>query len=530
MTSASLTSPLARFLRPRASPSLLVNPGYAELLRRAGLERPEDFLRLPQTIISGHPGRQVSRVTLGTGAETCTAFLKREHRVPWKERLLNAWDGFGLTSKSVREAQTLEGLRPHFEGCPEWIAAGEVPGGQAFLLVRELPGRLELRRFLQSQCAAPAGWRRRFARKLGRVLARLHDSGFAHGDLYANHVLVCPETETIDMVDWQRAPRRGKLTLARRWRDLATLSATLPEDLATPRERLAFLSAYLRHAGLRSLFREALSAVRSLAANLSRRRHVRAKQLLPLAPGQQSLVCLEAENALCVTPAFLAVWPLSVPDFLRSSPANEGSRSRAVALPDGGQGLLVRARHCLPWYRRRGRARRTWTSPERLRMSTLFRLQRYGIEAPQVLAVGERPAGETHVDAFLLTRQLAATRPLSDWLRERAGQRLTLSERRLRREVLRQAGGLLARLHAAGCYFHGEPAGFAVQTSTTRAPRLVVEDAVGLCIRRRFRCLHAQRDLSSLCRHLALWGGSRTDGLRIRRGYAANSPASPGSS
>jgi len=528
MTSDSLTSPLARLLRPRASPSLLVNPAYTELLRRTGLDRPEDFLKLPQIIISGHPGRQVSRVTLGTGAETCTAFLKREHRVPWKERLLNAWDGFGPASKSLREAQTLESLRPHFGGCPDWIAAGEVPGGQAFLLVRELPGRIELRRFLQSRSGAAAGWRRRFARKLARVLARLHESGFAHGDLYANHVLVCPVTETIDLVDWQRAPRRGKLASASRWRDLATLSATLLDDLATPRDRLAFLSVYLKHAGLRPLFREALLSVRRLAASLSRRRHVRAKQLLPLAPGQQSLVCLEAENALCVTPAFLALWPSSVPDFLRMPPGDAGPMSREITLPDGGQGLLVWARHRLPWYRRRGRARRTWTSPERLRMSTLFRLQRYGIEAPEVLAVGERLAGATHVDALLLTRQPAATQPLTDWLIERAGQRLTLCERRLRREVLRQAGALLARLHDAGCYFRGESAGFAVRTSTAGAPRLVVDDAAALCIRRRFRRLHAQRDLFGLCRHLALCGASRTDELRVRRGYAASSPGERG--
>src|SRR2546430_10495484 len=98
-------------------------------------------------------------------------------------------------------------------------------------------------------------------------------------------------------------------------------------------------------------------------------------------------------------------------------------------------------------------------------MSTLFRLQRYGIEAPLVLAVGERVAGDTHVDAFLLTRQPAATQPLTNWLIEPGGQRLTLSERRLRREVLRQAGALLARLHDAGCYFRGEPARVAVQTS-----------------------------------------------------------------
>src|SRR5207249_12050241 len=125
--------------------------------------------------------------------EALTGFLKRGHRGPWKERLLNARDGFGLVSKSLREEQTLEAIRPHFTGFPDWIAAGELLDGQAFLLRRELPGRLDLRRFLQA-CGTLSPPRRRFARKLGRLLASLHESGFAHGDLYANHVLVDPET------------------------------------------------------------------------------------------------------------------------------------------------------------------------------------------------------------------------------------------------------------------------------------------------------------------------------------------------
>src|SRR5206468_12304353 len=129
-------------------------------------------------------------------------------------------------------------------------------------------------------------------------------------------------------------------------RDLATLAATLPGDLAAEHDRLACLSAYLERAGLRPLFREAVSSIRQMEADLSRRRHVRAKQLLPLAPGQQSLVCLEEGNALCITPAFLALWPASIPDFLRAAPEAAAVQSE-VELPDGGRGLLVRSRYCL---------------------------------------------------------------------------------------------------------------------------------------------------------------------------------------
>ena len=61
------------------------------------------------------------------------------------------------------------------------------------------------------------------------------------------------------------------------------------------------------------------------------------------------------------------------------------------------------------------------------------------------------------MNAFLLTRQPPAAQPLTDWLIEQAGRLLTPDERRLRWDVLRQAGALLARLHEAGCYFLGAP-------------------------------------------------------------------------
>lgn len=399
------TSPLPARPSWLCRPPLVVNPAYADLLRRAGLLAAEDFLALPETIVSGHPNRQVSRVTLGTGPGAVTAFLKKEHRVPWKERLTNSLAGFGFASKSWREARTLAALRPAFPGCPDWIAAGE-SGGRAFLLVRDVPGAVELRRHLESAGAPPA--RRRLARHLGEALARLHAAGFAHGDLYANHVLVAPESGRVTLVDWQRSGRRGRPGWGRRWRDLAALSATLPDDLVGPRDRLACLRGYVRssvpgRAARRALLRRAAGRVAAAEARLLRRRHVRAKRLPLLPPGQQSLVCLEADNALCVTPAFLALWPSEVPEWLLSAPKWRKS-SEVVPLPDGGCGRLVKGRYRLAWLRRAGWVRSVWTSPERRQMNALNRLQRCGIEAPQVLAVGERGEGDGWVHAFLLTR------------------------------------------------------------------------------------------------------------------------------
>src|SRR2546430_17668313 len=71
-------------------------------------------------------------------------------------------------------------------GCPEFMAAGDADGS-AFLLVRAEEGA-NLRDALRDLKDLRA--RRAMALRLGATLARLHDAGFVHADLYAKHVLV----------------------------------------------------------------------------------------------------------------------------------------------------------------------------------------------------------------------------------------------------------------------------------------------------------------------------------------------------
>src|SRR5258707_8558340 len=79
--------------------SLEVNPQYRTVLHALGLSRIEDFLDLPSVIISGHPNRNVARVTLGDGPEAISAYLKREHRVLWRDYLNSLLAGFGPVSR-----------------------------------------------------------------------------------------------------------------------------------------------------------------------------------------------------------------------------------------------------------------------------------------------------------------------------------------------------------------------------------------------------------------------------------------------
>jgi heptose I phosphotransferase len=94
--------------------------------------------------------------------------------------------------------------------------------------------------------------RRRLLRDLAEAVARLHDAGLHHRDLYLNHVFVEPAADRprFAVIDCERVARHRRVLS--RWvvKDLAALEVSAPPE-ARPAERLAFLVAYLRARGLR---------------------------------------------------------------------------------------------------------------------------------------------------------------------------------------------------------------------------------------------------------------------------------------
>jgi hypothetical protein len=94
--------------------------------------------------------------------------------------------------------------------------------------------------------------RRRLLRDLAFAVARLHDAGLHHRDLYLNHVYADASLERprFAIIDCERVGRHRRVLS--RWvvKDLAALESSAP-DAVLPAERLAFLAAYLRARGLR---------------------------------------------------------------------------------------------------------------------------------------------------------------------------------------------------------------------------------------------------------------------------------------
>lgn len=383
---------------------LCVNPHYRDFLRSLGLHTAEDFLALPAVIVSGHPERHVGRVTLGSGPSAVVAFLKREHRVRRRDRLASALAGFGFASKSEREAKTLARIHDARIGCPEWMAYGKDGRGRAFLLARALEGAVELRRFLQDGSDATPSERRVFARKLGEALARMHEAGVAHGDLYAKHVFVDPCGQEVYYLDWQRSRLLRRVGRGRRFRDLAALDATLADGLASTLERAEFLRAYLAAApGARS-WRWTAVEIRERAESLLRRRHIRESREPPATGRPQELLWLDGE-ALCVTPEFWAELGGRVPEWLPLSAAQGERVARGfVPLPGGRRGELVRrcSGRPLSWLWAQFR-RRPLISEDVRRAGQIFQLQRKGVEVPKLLAFGQRRSLPWRIESFLLT-------------------------------------------------------------------------------------------------------------------------------
>jgi heptose I phosphotransferase len=497
---------------------VVFRPGCRDWLRRLGLSEAEHFLDLPAMHVSGHPGRHVARVLLGAGPGAPTAFLKRELRIGWAVRLKNFLAGFGPVSRSLREARALRALEHEGLPGPQWLAAGEDGRGRAFLLVRAVPGSADLASYLRTQPDRNA--RRGVARALGRALAGLHEAGFQHRDLYAKHVLVDPCTGAAHFLDWQRARRVYALDRQARARDLAALHATLSEALASPRERLACLGAYLRQAGIPEQRRVLLHAVEARARQLLRRRHIQEKRQAQPTAEPQAWICLDGEG-LCVTPALARL--ASEEDLhgltLERQPAAIGPLFRRwLALPGGLRGLLVRRRGrqllAALWSRLSGRP---LSSPEQRQAALLLRLERYAVPAPRVLALGQRRGPGGQMESFLLTEPATDAVHLEAWLAHDA--RAARGRPGARRDVLRQAGALLRRLHQAGCYLDGQPGALSVQAPPGAAPRLVLGNVEGVRVRRRRRRTRARHDLSHLQGVLARAGCGRTDLRRFLAGY-----------
>jgi tRNA A-37 threonylcarbamoyl transferase component Bud32 len=476
-----------------------IHSGYQETFHRRGLVRAQDFLRLPGVILCGHPDRHVLRV------EKMPALLKKEHRVPWRDLVANAWDGFGFVSKSTREAKILHLAEKAKIPCPQVLAHGH-SGPQAFLLVEDKSGMMEIRQYVQQHPQQKT----RVARALGREIARMHAAGFEHGELFTKHILIGPDG-CICFLDWQRARLHKNITRNSCCRDLAKLDATLPTTLASDRMRRTLLRDYLRHfLGIERT--KALSSwaakIRRLSLKLQQKHRIRVLRRLPLPSGSQNLIWLDGE-ALCITQAFRAELGAALPDWLRFRGLQRGPvETSQVQLGENRRGNLVRrsvggiGRWLLSWFR-------SAQAPEVQQAALLFRLERHAVPSAKLLAFGQSPVRPGGRESFLLTENLPSEGTLDDFLAHfRSSAR--------RATWLRQAGALLRGLHDAGYALGYQVVTFASMCAVQKNDRVVLARFDGLKRDTRAWTVLARQDIPWLQTRYEL---TSTDMMRFFLGY-----------
>jgi hypothetical protein len=81
---------------------------------------------------------------------------------------------------------------------------------------------------------------------LWQLAVRLHRSGFAHGDLRAQHIFLTPRPGELDarLIDLEDVHRSRRLSDEQRLHALAQLNASLADELATPEARRRAFACY----------------------------------------------------------------------------------------------------------------------------------------------------------------------------------------------------------------------------------------------------------------------------------------------
>jgi hypothetical protein len=240
----------------------------------------------------------------------------------------------------------------------------------------------------------------------------------------------------------------------------------------------------------------------------------------PLTDKAQRLRWVDGE-ALCVVRDFWRHCRGQLPAWLTTAAREPVTGLQEEALAFRGRRLILRQSPPVGVLRRwlaRLRGRRV-TSPGLRQSGRVFRLERFGVPGPRLLAFGQRPDGA----GFVLLQPPAGTMPLTDWLATSHPSRL---------DLLYAAGALIRQLHDAG-YRLTDPAILHVRRPQSM-PSPILADVQPLR-----ECRHAdgQRDLPGILRVLALppddaaalVGGYRGD-VRLATNAPATQPlvATPG--
>jgi hypothetical protein len=288
------------------------------------------------------------------------------------------------------------------------------------------------------------------------------------------------------------------------------------------------LSATLGHKVPWAHQKEVARKICRLTAEKAKRRRYGELCQGSLRPNQQALIQLDGES-LCVTPAFLSECGGRVPAWLRQlSQERCECIDRRTVLASQSSITVLQVQRFSAWFSCLRSARPT--SPAIRQAGMLFRLERYGIQAPRLLAVGQR-IEKRDGRSFILTEPVPGAVPLLEWLRRQCSRTPSNTERKQFRQVLHHLGFVLRHMHHARCFLEAIlrscrkqstekfDALFPFQVQTAGKAEVVLGSLEAILVRRRLHGWLARRDVAAVKTLLSRAGCSRTDQLRFLRGY-----------
>jgi hypothetical protein len=155
-------------------------------------------------------------------------------------------------------------------------------------------------------------------------------------------------------------------------------------------------------------------------------------------------------------------------------------------------------------------------------MNVLFRLQRYGVVMPRLLAAGQQHVRPWQTQSFLLTEPLAGAVPLT--------QHLVIVPARARGEIVRRAALVLRQMHQANCYLedgchHAIGSLLTVRSHPTEGPMLALATVHGIEKSHYPNPMRGQRDAAALVE--ALPSITRADLMRGLLAYLGQERLTP---
>ena len=257
--------------------SIRIDEAYRDALAATGLARVDDVLARSDGRIAAWS--RTTDTVLVPGSNGAPGFyVKRNYYSSWRRRLRGSFRGtfFGM-HRGHAEYRLLNEMRRLGLPAVRPVAHGTRRVGHfvaaSFLITEEVPGAQNLTMFARDVATGRKEIsdrrRARLVRVLAREVARVHMTGYAHGQLFWRNVLLRfgpgdePEFYFLDM-----RPRHAGRHLGRapRWwvGELAQMSASaLP--FTTGAERLRFLSEYFSIRNARLDVREVANDINRMA-------------------------------------------------------------------------------------------------------------------------------------------------------------------------------------------------------------------------------------------------------------------------